>query len=330
MRKPVDASSLFFNGAHTFSKNMRNFNSVTLLGLRRRTSLRPSTEAIRTGNLKSWSQGMAKYASDPHHRDFIRSSGVAIENIVHERMTGLYGSVSSKNTVAFFNGTMLTPWTNTQREMAGAVGYEWFKSEFNRAVTNFNPTVGITQQNRTFKKAYRILRRYGLDQMLAENRRIDNVSDFNDMPELRLCDKFANESIFTPNPNDIPLWAQTPVGSMIFQLKSYPLMLQRLVGDSIKQATTVDPVTGGRRRPTPVAGLVAPVMQGTLAVKDVVQRRGEDGDNLRERSAQEMAERLGFDPGLHGKRRRIPWLVSGRLCNARWLGPPRRHDVSNH
>ena len=96
---------------------------------------------------------MAKYASDPHYRDFIRSSGVAIENIVHERMTGLYGSVSSKNTVAFFNGTMLTPWTNTQREMAGAVGYEWFKSEFNRAVTNFNPTVGITQQNRTFKKA---------------------------------------------------------------------------------------------------------------------------------------------------------------------------------
>ena len=158
--------------------------------------------------------------------------------------------------------------------------------------------MGITQQNRTFKKAYRILRRYGLDQMLAENRRIDNVSDFNDMPELRSAiNKFANESIFTPNPNDIPLWAQTPVGSMIFQLKSYPLMLQRLVGDSIKQATTVDPVTGGGRRFGPLLMLasVAPAAgAGTLAVKDVVQRRGEDGDNLRERSAQEMAGVLGL------------------------------------
>jgi len=305
MRKPVDASSVNFSGAHTFSKNMRNFNSVTLLGFTTLTSLGdPALSAIRTGSLKSWSQGMAKYAADPHYRDFIRSSGVAIENIVHERMTGLYGSVSSKNTVAFFNGTMLTPWTNTQREMAGAVGFEWFKSEFNRAITNFNPQAPLTAQNRTFKKAYRILRRYGLDDMLAQNRRIDNVSDFNEMPELRSAiNKFANESIFTPNPNDIPLWAQTPVGAMIFQLKSYPLMLQRMVGDSIKQATQVDPVTGGGRRFGPLLMLasVAPAAgAGTLAVKDVVQRRGEDGDNLRERSAQEMAERLGFDPGLHG------------------------------
>jgi hypothetical protein len=80
-------------------------------------------------------------------------------------------------------------------------------------------------------------------------------------------------------------------------------MLQRMVGDSIKQATQVDPVTGGGRRFGPLLMLasVAPAAgAGTLAVKDVVQRRGEDGDNLRERSAQEMAERLGFDPGLHG------------------------------
>jgi len=305
MRKPVDASSPFFQGAHAFSKNMRNFNSVTLLGFTTLTSLGdPALTAIRTGSLKAWSQGMAKYASDPHYRDFIRSSGVAIENIVHERMTGLYGTTASKNTVAFFNGTMLTPWTNTQREMAGAVGYEWFKSEFNRAITNFNPNAPLGQQNRTFKAAYRVLRRYGLDDLLAQNRRIDNVSDFNDMPELRSAiNKFANETIFTPNPDQLPLWSQTPVGAMIAQLKSYPLMLQRLVADSIKQATTVDPVTGGGRRFGPLLMLasVAPAAgAGTLAVKDVVQRRGEDGDNLRERSAQDMAERLGFDPGLHG------------------------------
>ena len=39
--------------------------------------------------------------------------------------------------------------------------------------------------------------------------------------------RFVNETIFTPDPNDVPMWAQHPVGAMIFQLKSFPLMMMR-------------------------------------------------------------------------------------------------------
>ena len=234
---------------------MRNFSSVTLLSFTTLTSLGdPALAMARSGvGPIGFAKAMKRWATDPHYASMIRNSGLAIENIVHERMTGLYGTTASKNTVAFFNATMLTPWTNFNRNIAGAIGLEWFFSEYDRAISNFDPNLPMSAQNNTFKKAYRVLRRYGLDSYMEQGQvDLRQVTDFNESPQLRSAlNKFANETIFTPNPNDIPLWAQTPVGAMVFQLKSYPLMLGRLVKDSIDQAATVDPVTGGGRRFSP-------------------------------------------------------------------------------
>lgn len=192
-----------------------------------------------------------------------------------------------------------------QREWAGAVGLEWFKAELTKAARNFNENAPLVQQNGSFKKSYRILRRYGLDGYIQQKKRIDDVSDFNDAPELReAIIKFANETIFTPNPNDIPIWAQTPVGAMIFQLKSFPLMMQRLVIDSFRGAGA-DPVTEGGRRFAPLLMLatVGPASgMGVNAIKDIVQARGGEGNErqLRDRQFSRIASELGYEPELHG------------------------------
>lgn len=307
-RKPVGASGAGYAAMNTASKAVRNFNSVSLLSFTTLTSLGdPMLTAVRSGSPVAFTKAMTKYASDPHYRSFIQNAGLAIENVVHERLTGMHGTAASKNTVAFFNATMLTPWTNLNRNMAGAVGLEFFYTEYDRALTNYNPNMPATQQNTQFKKAFRVLRRYGLDKYLDDGMTsIRGITDFNQHPELRSAmNKFANEAIFTPNPNDVPLWAQTPVGAMIFQLKSYPLMLGRLVNDSIKQATEVDPVTGGGRRFGPLLMLATAAPLGgalSLAAKDIVQKRGEDNETFRERKLSKIAEGFGFDTNIHGDR----------------------------
>jgi hypothetical protein len=227
-------------------------------------------------------------------------------------MTGLYGTTATKNTVAFFNATMLTPWTNFNRKLAGAIGLEWFYSEYDRAIANFNPEIPVTAQNQQFKKAFRVLRAYGLDTFLDQGV-IDlrSITDYSEQPQLRSAlIKFADETIIQPNPNKIPLWASGPIGAMVFQLKSYPLELGRLVHSNIKQAATVDPVTGGGRRIAPLVSLatVGPAAGAVaLAAKDLAQFRGEDEKSeLRERKLSnsstllEIAETLGFNERIHG------------------------------
>lgn len=288
-------------GANTASKVFRNFNSLTMLSYTTLTSLGDLVlPLMRSGNMKNWATAMNKFASQPEYRQMIKQSGVAIENVIHERMTNLYGNSIGKNTVAFFNATGLTPWTTMNRELAGAVGFEWFKSEYDIALKAFDAAKPLPAQNPRFKKAYRVLRQYGLEGYLADNVRIDNITDMADFPQLReALVKFSNEAIFTPNPNDIPLWAQSPVGQLVFQLKSFPLMMARYAKDVWKNAATVDPVTKGGRRFSPAlmfltVGPAAGAM--SLSAKDIVQFRGEDEKpELRERLVSEALDKMGVE-----------------------------------
>jgi hypothetical protein len=97
--------------------------------------------------------------------------------------------------------------------------------------------------------------------------------------------KFTNETIFTPDPNDVPLWAQTPWGAMIFQLKSFPLMMQRMLGRSFKEA--------GHGNPMPLTYLMTvgiALGMTANAVKDIVFSRGGEDERspaLRERNIKE-------------------------------------------
>jgi len=107
--------------------------------------------------------------------------------------------------------------------------------------------------------------------------------------------KFADEAIFQPNPNDIPLWAQTPIGALVFQLKSFPLMMTRMTGHVLSEANH------GNLKPLLYLATLGPAFgMGTLAVKDIVQQRGgEDGESaeLRKRN---IAKTLGHNEKTHG------------------------------
>ena len=318
-RKGTGGYGVFADDFHKTSKVLRNFNAITLLGSTVFTSFGDMVlPIVRSGSLKSYSKAMAKYMTDPHYRRMTRNIGAALENQIHERMTGLYGADSSRNTVAFFNATLLSPWTGFWRSASSAAGHEWFKAEYAIALTNFNPRLDLSKQNMKFKKAYRVLRAYGLDELLATNQRIDDFDSFipnpSDSPQRRDAKqrvqeaviKFSNQTIFTPNANDIPLLGQSPLGQIIYQLKSFPIMMGRLALDVGRLAVTADPVTKGGRRFSPAVMLatVAPIAGGGGAnlIKDYVQARGEDETRQpRERSFNDIAESMGYDADVHGE-----------------------------
>ena len=86
--------------------------------------------------------------------------------------------------------------------------------------------------------------------------------------------KFSNETIFAPNPNDLPLWTQTPIGALMFQLKSFPLMMGRLSRKVLSEARqgNVAPLLYMATIGTGIGGV------GSLAVKDLAQFRGGDDE----------------------------------------------------
>lgn len=282
-RSPNTGGGWMHDASDTTSRFMRNLNSFTLLSYTALTSLGDLVLPImKSGNMKAWADAVAKYAGDPDYRAMIKSSGVAIDNIVHERMTNLYGSSFGKNTVAFFNATGLSPWTKMNREISGAVGYEWLSTEFDRAMKHMVPGKDVRDQSAAFKKAYRVLRAYGLTDLLADNKRLKDY-DLHETPAIaEAMVKFSNEAIFTPNPNDIPLWAQSPIGAMMFQLKSFPLMMSRYGKDVFMNAVSGGGIGGGRRiAPLALFATMGPAAgAGTLAVKDVAQMRSEEDDKL--------------------------------------------------
>lgn len=281
---------------YRFSNYVRNFNNISLLGFTTLTSLGDlAMPLIRSGSMKDYVEAMKNFAVDPEYREMIFSTGVAIESLVHERMLGMYGGTSDRFNQAFFNATLLTPWTDFTRQVAGAVGFEHLKTQAKIAANS-------PKDSRKYRIADRTLRRYGLGEFLpGGTRQYESIT-----PELGRTDeavrfaivRFADDAVFVPNPNDIPLWAQTPIGKIIFQLKSYPLMMSRMAGDLINEFRQ------GNVTPLLYLLSVGPAFGATaLAVKDVVQMRGgEDGREpaLRPRSFDGLAESLGFDPALHG------------------------------
>lgn len=288
---------------YRFSNYVRNFNNISLLGFTTLTSLGDlAMPLIRSGSMKDYVAAMKNFAVDPEYREMIFNTGVAIESLVHERMLGMYGGTSDRFNQAFFNATLLTPWTDFTRQVAGAVGFESLKTMQKKAQGAYKPGVPIAQQSVSYKTADRFMRRYGLADFLPGGTRagesINSELGRTDEAVRLAIVKFADDAVFVPNPNDIPLWAQTPIGKIIFQLKSYPLMMSRMAGDLISEAKQ------GNVTPLLYLLSVGPAFGATaLAVKDIVQMRGgEDGRDpaLRERTFDGLAKSLGFDAAMHG------------------------------
>ncbi|NCW67104.1 MAG: hypothetical protein EBV86_00840, partial [Marivivens sp.] len=313
MKKPQTGTGS--RGMMNFSKAMRSFNSVSLLGFTTLTSLGDlALPIIRSGSFSDWSKAMYKMSQDPEYRQFIYDAGVAMENIVHERMVHMYGATDGKLSNAFFNATMLTPWTDMNRHIAGAVGYEAFKTQQRRAFAAFKEGVPLQEQSIQYKTAHRFLYRYGLQDYLPEgNSKHLDLGDRKLMAEddalAEAMIKFADESIFQPNPNDIPLWAQTPWGAMIFQLKSFPLMMTRL------SKHVVDEAMKGNVKPLAYFATLGPAFgMGALAIKDIVQMRGGDDERSPELRRRNLLKVLGYDEKVHGNEQDfLGWYVEGMI-----------------
>jgi len=306
MRRPVDGVHGTFSMVSA-SKWLRGVNAVTLLGFTTLTSLGDLVlPLIRTGDIGAYTKSLRKFATDPEYRDMIRNIGAATENAVHQRLTVAHGVDSTQFMTGFFNSTLLTPWTDMMRDVAGAVSYEHLKAQ--HRILKTRPT------SRAGRIARRILREEGLaefvdDQSLDMDLIMESRFSGNEHP---LADKLSsstikltNQMIFTPNPNDIPLWAQTPLGAIAFQLKSYPLMMTRLVNNVAGEAFRGDTVAerganfakafvgGSDNRLGPLAALLVagPAMGGVaVGAKDIVQGRGGEDNRefeLRERKLSE-------------------------------------------
>ena len=178
------------------------------------------------------------------------------------------------------------------------VGMEAFKSEIARARKAY---MSGNRDGYTYKKAKRFLERYGLTGENAEHDFLSNSSFMIDeipanredvqMQVRAAALRFTNEAIFTPNPNDVPMWAQPPWGSLMFQLKSFPLMMARLSRHVVSEAFV-------HKNPMPfiymaTAGVGAGAV--SLGMKDLVQQRGGDDERsaeFRERSLTKNSETL--------------------------------------
>ena len=300
-RKPLDSSGTFYEKASVTSKLLRNINAITLLSYTTLTSI-PDVflPLLRGGSMKSFIKGWKKFATDKHYREMLSRTGLNIENINHDRLAGMYGSAGGRSANNFFHVTLLSQWTDTMRKIGGGVGFETMRT-MNRIAADLWRADG--KMSVKYRTAARILRQFGLEDYAKpdpETGRFKMVGEMGEMmaggDSMRFREamiKFANETIFAPNPNDNPLWSQTPIGSLVYQLKSFPVMMGKLTWNIFKEAKqgNLAPLVYFFTIGTGLGGA------GSLAVKDIVQMRGgEEGNKaaLRERLFVTIAKDFGF------------------------------------
>ena len=320
MRHSIDPDSKS-GSLRAASKWVRSINAVTLLGFTTLSSMGDLVlPLIRSGDFMSFQKGLRKFMQDPvsgsAYRDMIRNVGAASENIVHQRMTKAFGVDNTKFTSGFFTTTLLTGWTDMMRDISASVAYEHFRSQARIAREAPN-----TRQGRIAKQ---ILNEAGLQELYKSNMNIERIMRSAGESEHPYREqlassivKFTNQTIFTPNANDQPLWAQTPGGQVFFQLKSFPLMMTRMGRDVVKDA--LNKGSEGERRLAPLlyfAGLGPMFGAGVVFAKDVVQGRGGEENRefaVRERSLTDkftMAEEFGLKENAD---QLLGWYVDGLM-----------------
>jgi hypothetical protein len=215
---------------------------------------------------------------------------------------------------AFFNATFLTPWTDMNREIAAATAHETFKTMQRKAFKHFKEGTPYSQQNRHYKTAHRFLKSYGLGEFLpGAERGAESLGSRRLLAEdetVRMgIIRFADDAIFQPNADDVPMWAQTPIGALVFQLKSFPLMMMRLGGHVFREANR------GNFQPLIYFGLLGPAFgTATLSAKDIIQMRGGEDDRSPEIKKRNALKLLGYDKKVHGDENDfLGWYIEGMM-----------------
>ena len=307
---PSDAERLVQPAA----RGLMAFNSVSLLSLATLSSLSDAAmPLIRSGNLAAFGKGMATLAKQivgmgPEGVQAARNIGVSLDQAIHQAVQDVHGGKLGRFTNTFFLANGLTPWTNTMRNISGVVGFESIKSA--QAIAKREKAAGRLE-SRAYLKNVRYLRQLGAAELL-DAPQLGTLADAQDNEALRQAiHRFTNESVFQPGRNDIPLQFQdNPFWKLMFQFKSYPMMLGRMLKRTVQEAAATETTASGKRvyvgdvKPlafmmTVGVGLAA----GGQAIRDVVAGRNEEADpddtsmwrSIRDRRATRIAQELGFD-----------------------------------
>lgn len=321
---------------------MTSLNNMTMLSMATIASLSDvGLIGVRSGEVMPFLKGikatMKQMAGgDQAERDAIRSLGVQFET---DRMNNFLnnnnGRIQGMNN-AFFKATGLTQWTAFSRQMSANVGFEaikCFQRQAREAIASGN------QNSLTYRKAMYWLRTLGLnDPEFINGRALTSYADMIEAckadPSLesmnekvaRAVVKFVNQSAFAPNRADTPAWAQSGFGRLVFQFKSYPLMLGRLTKWALDSARLKN---GANIKPLVLLATLGVGMgAGGQAVRDVISGRNidyEDDDqsfadmhSVKQRLASEICRQLGWESwadNLEGTQvdSIIGWYASGLM-----------------
>lgn len=321
---------------------MTSLNNMTMLSMATVASLSDvGLIAVRSGEFKPFLTGIKATlkqmaGGDQAERDAIRSLGVQFET---DRMNNFLnnnnGRIQGMNN-AFFKATGLTQWTAFSRQMSANVGFEaikCFQRQAREAIASGN------QNSLTYRKAMYWLRTLGLnDPEFINGRALTSYADMIEAckadPSLesmnekvaRAVVKFVNQSAFAPNRADTPAWAQSGFGRLVFQFKSYPLMLGRLTKWALDSARLKN---GANIKPLVLLATLGVGMgAGGQALRDVISGRNidyEDDDqsfadmhSVKQRLASEICRQLGWESwadSLEGTQvdSIIGWYASGLM-----------------
>lgn len=321
---------------------MTSLNNMTMLSMATIASLSDvGLIGVRSGEVMPFLKGikatMKQMAGgDQAERDAIRSLGVQFET---DRMNNFLnnnnGRIQGMNN-AFFKATGLTQWTAFSRQMSANVGFEaikCFQRQAREAMASGN------QNSLTYRKAMYWLRTLGLnDPEFINGRALTSYADMIEAckadPSLesmnekvaRAVVKFVNQSAFAPNRADTPAWAQSGFGRLVFQFKSYPLMLGRLTKWALDSARLKN---GANIKPLVLLATLGVGMgAGGQALRDVISGRNidyeDDGQSFadmhsfKQRLASEICRQLGWESwadSLEGTQvdSIIGWYASGLM-----------------
>lgn len=321
---------------------MTSLNNMTMLSMATIASLSDvGLIGVRSGEVMPFLKGikatMKQMAGgDQAERDAIRSLGVQFET---DRMNNFLnnnnGRIQGMNN-AFFKATGLTQWTAFSRQMSANVGFEAIKCFQRQARESM---ASGNQNSLTYRKAMYWLRTLGLnDPEFINGRALTSYADMIEAckadPSLesmnekvaRAVVKFVNQSAFAPNRADTPAWAQSGFGRLVFQFKSYPLMLGRLTKWALDSARLKN---GANIKPLVLLATLGVGMgAGGQALRDVISGRNidyEDDDqsfadmhSVKQRLASEICRQLGWESwadNLEGTQvdSIIGWYASGLM-----------------
>jgi hypothetical protein len=292
-------------GGQRLASGLKTFNSVTLLSMSVLSSISDMGGSLmRTGDFNAYVKGVAgkmkAMAGDPDYRSSLLNIGAGIESILQENIAGSVGGASGRISNAFFNGIGLTQWTRANRDVAALVAFESIRN--NTEIAKRLRAAG-QQDTVKYRRAVRHLREVGLAKLIDEPA-LENIAQATAREDISAAiHKIANESVFQPNRMDVPVWAQDPLLSLLWQFKSYPQQMFKAVKRNISEAfAKEDGKYAGDLRPimfllTTGAALGA----GGMALKDVVTGRNdvegnspEDWRTFRERRLSKMVQEFGF------------------------------------